>query len=149
SAADTTAMIAALHFESLIERLLAETRGNLYTFNELDRFAELSVTEQIRLASNSTKLSDFTSGWSDEHLLSQPLTGAIFDILVDIFQEHLVEGGIIARAVADMTERVGMEPANAALIQPVFDAAFPGREAAFRAALVAARDYLGVALAET
>jgi hypothetical protein len=31
SAADTTALIAALHFESLLKHLLEETRGNLYT----------------------------------------------------------------------------------------------------------------------
>ena len=57
SGADTTALIAALHFESLIAHLLEETRGNLYVFNELDRFAELSPHDQIRLASNDVKLS--------------------------------------------------------------------------------------------
>ena len=91
SAADTTALIAALHFESLIAHLLEETHGNLYVFNELDRFAELSPHDQIRLASNDVKLSKFTAGWDDEHALSQPLTGALFDVAVDIFQELLVE----------------------------------------------------------
>ena len=77
SGADTTALIAALHFESLlIAHLLEETRGNLYTFNELDRFAELSPHDQIRLASNDVKMSAFAAGWVDEHALSQPLTGA-------------------------------------------------------------------------
>ena len=76
SAADTTALIAALHFESLITHLLEETHGNLYVFNELDRFAELSPHDEIRLASNDVKLSQFTAGWDDEHKLSQPLTGA-------------------------------------------------------------------------
>jgi hypothetical protein len=149
SAADTTAMISALHFGSLVERLLEDTRGNLYTYNELDRFAELSATEQIRLASNSVKLSQFASGWRNEHDLSQPLTGAVFDILVDIFQENLVERGLIAREVADLTELVGMRPEYAAAIQPVFDAAYPRWPEGFYAALIEARDYLGVALAET
>ena len=71
--------------------LLEETHGNLYVFNELDRFAELSPHDEIRLASNDVKLSQFTAGWDDEHALSQPLTGAIFDVAVDIFQELLVE----------------------------------------------------------
>jgi hypothetical protein len=149
SAADTTAMVAALHFESLVEHLLEDTRGNLYTYNELDRFAELSATEQIRLASNSVKLSKFAAGWDDEHALSQPLTGAVFDILVDIFQENLVERGLIGRGVADLTEQVKKRPEYAATIQTVFDAAYPGRREGFRAALIEARDYLGVALAET
>jgi len=149
SAADATAMVAGLHFETLVEHLLEDTRGNLYTYNELDRFAELSATEQIRLASNSVTLSQFAAGWDDEHALSQPLTGALFDILVDIFQENLVERGLIARDVADLTEQVKKRPEYAATIQTVFDAAYPGQREGFRAALIEARDYLGVALAET
>jgi hypothetical protein len=149
SAADTTAMIAVLHFESLIAHLLEETHGNLYTFNELDRFAELSPNNQIRLASNAVKLSEFADGWRDEHELSQPLTGALFDIGVDIYQELLVERGLIPRDVAEATRRVRNHPENAQLVQPVFDAAFADRYEDFRAALVEARDTMGIALGET
>ena len=149
SAADTTALIAVLHFKSLLAHLLNETRGNLYTFNELDRFAELSPNDQIRLASNAVKLSEFADGWEDEHALSQPLTGALFDVGVDIFQEMLVERGLIPRDVAELTRFVRNNPERATAIQPVFDAAFPGCYESFRAALIDARDYLGFALAET
>jgi hypothetical protein len=61
-AADLIALISASHFDSLIDVLLAETRGNLYSFNELDRFAELSVNRQVRLASNSLTLFHFIDG---------------------------------------------------------------------------------------
>jgi hypothetical protein len=149
SAADTTALIAASHCESLIRSLLADTRGNLYTYNELDRFAELSATRQIRLASNSVRMSQFAAGWRDEHNLSQPLTGAVFDILVDIFQENLVERGLIERYVADLNDSVRNHPEHQPIIQAAFDAAYQGQEEGFRAAFVAARDYLGAALAET
>jgi hypothetical protein len=149
SGADTTALIASLHFESLIAHLLEETRGNLYTFNELDRFAELSPHDQIRLASNDVRLSQFSAGWEDEHALSQPLTGALFDVLVDIFQEMLVERGLIPRDVAEATRRVRDEPERADLVQPIFEAAYEGRYEGFRAALIDARDYAGKALAET
>ena len=64
-----------------------ETHGNLYTFNELDRFAELSPNDQIRLASNDVKMSAFAAGWKDEHALSQPLTGAMFDIASTFFRK--------------------------------------------------------------
>ncbi len=148
SAADTTALIAAGHFESLVESLLQETRGNLYTFNELNRFAELSATTQIRLASNSVKLSAFAAGWRDEHDLSQPLTGAVFDILVDIFQENLVGRGLIGRHVADLSDSVRDHPEHQPVIQAAFDAAYPGQKEGFRAAFAEARDYLGTALAE-
>ena len=33
-------MVTALHFDSMVEHLLEDTHGNLYTYNELDRFAE-------------------------------------------------------------------------------------------------------------
>jgi hypothetical protein len=149
SGADTTALVAALHFESLLEHLLAETHGNFYTYNELDRFAELSPNDQIRLASNNVKMSAFAAGWTDEHALSQPLTGAMFDIAVDIFQEILVGRGVISRDVAEATRRIRTHPESADLVQPVFDAAFPDRYEDFRAALIEARDYMGFALAET
>jgi hypothetical protein len=149
SAADTTALIAALHFDSLITHLLEETHGNLYVFNELDRFAELSPHDEIRLASNDIKLSKFTAGWDDEHALSQPLTGAIFDIGVDIFQELLVERGLIPREIAEATRRVREEPEIATMVQPAFEAAFASQYDGLRAALADARDYVGFALAAT
>ena len=149
SAADLTALIAGLHFRSLQRQILEETRGNLYTFNELNRFAELGPSEQIRLASNSVKLSAFAAGWSDEHALSQPLTGAIFDVFVDIFQEMLVEGGLILRSAADLARLVENSPETAAQIQPVFDVAYAGNPGGFLDVLLAARDYLGFALAAT
>ena len=149
TAADMVAIIAALNFESLIKDLLDETRGNLYSFNELNRFAELSATEQIRLASNSVKLSEFAAGWDDEHDLSLPLTGALFDTLVDVFQEILVERGLISRDLAQLSDLVEQRPEYDALIQAEFDAVYPGAREGFREALVAARDYLGLALAES
>jgi hypothetical protein len=149
SGADTTALMAGLHFDSLLERLLVETHGNLYTYNELDRFAELSPDDQIRLASNDVKMSAFAAGWVDEHALSQPLTGAVFDILVDIFQEMLVDRGLIPRDVAEATRLVRNSPENAPALQPVFDAAFADRYEEFRAVLVEARDTMGFMLSET
>jgi hypothetical protein len=109
----------------------------------------LSPHDQIRLASNDVRLSEFSAGWEDEHALSQPLTGALFDVLVDIFQELLVERGLIPRQVAEATRRVRDEPERADLVQPIFEAAYEGRYKGFRAALVDARDYAGKALAET
>lgn len=149
AAADVTALIASLHFVSMRDRLLDDTRGNLYAFNELNRFAELSATTQIRLASNTAKLSEFSGGWEDEHDLSQPLTGALFDTLVDIFQENLVDRGLIGRDLADLSDEVGRRPELLPAIQAAFDAAYPGNEPGFRDALIDARDYLGVLLAET
>ncbi|MCW6506781.1 hypothetical protein [Lichenifustis flavocetrariae] len=149
SAADLSALVAALHFDLHVDQLLETTHGNLYTFNELNRFAELSASDQIRLASNTLTMEDFAKGWTDEHALSQPLTGAFFDIFIDIFQEHLVDRGIIPRRIADLTRLVARRPDIVAAIQPAFDDAYRQAPEAFRGALLAARDYLGFALAET
>jgi hypothetical protein len=149
SAADSAAMIAVLHFDSMIDRLLADTHGNLYALNELNRFAELSISDEIRIASNSTKMSDFALGWSDEHDVSEPLTGAVFDILVDVFQETLVDRGVISREIADMSDAVRERPDFEPVIQSVFTATFLRRPEPFYEALIWTRDYLGIALAET
>lgn len=148
SAADLVALLSSLHFERVVDHLLTSTRGNLYTFNELNRFAELSETEQIRIASNDLKMSDFAAGWVDEHILAQPLTGAMFDIFVDVFQENLLERGLIPPEVEALSDQIEKRPDYADLIQSRFDEAYEGNHAGFKQALLDARDYLGSASAE-
>jgi hypothetical protein len=149
SAADLVALLALLHFDSVVERLLETTSGNLYVLNELNRFAELSEDEQIRIASNERRMSEFMDGWTEEHDLSEPLTGALFDILVDIFHESLLERRLIRPEVEDLADQVQHVPEYESLIQALFDEAYAADPAGFREALLEARDYLGLALAET
>jgi hypothetical protein len=149
AAADLTALVAVLHFDSVVSRLLEMTRGNLYTFNELNRFAELGENEQIRIAGSDTKLSAFAVGWTDEHDLSKPLTGALFDIFVDIFHESLLDRGLISPDVEDLADQVQYVPEYEPLIQALFDDAYAVDPYGFREALLDARDDLGHALAQT
>ncbi len=149
SMADLVGLIASAHFDSIIDPLLANTRGNLYVFNELNRIGEVSDSEQIRLASNDVRLSAFERGWSDEHDLSLPLTGAMFDILVDIFHEELVERRLISRELEQLADQIDRLPEYEGLIQSLFDQAYTIGPAGFRAALLAARDTLGTYLAAT
>lgn len=149
SGADLVALISVLHFDSVVERLLEMTRGNLYTYNELNRFAELSPNKEIRLAGNSTKMSRFAAGWTDEHDLSEPLTGALFDILVDMFHDQLVQRGVISREVDALMDQLERRRELADVIQAFFDRAYARNQEAFKSALLDARDHLGIALAET
>jgi hypothetical protein len=149
AAADLTALVTVLHFDSVVSRLLEMTRGNLYSFNELNRFAELGENEQIRIAGSDIKLSAFASGWTDEHDLSKPLTGALFDIFVDIFHESLLERGLISRELEDLADQVQYVPQYEPLIQALFDRAYATDPGGFRQALLDARDDLGHALAQT
>ncbi len=148
SAADVVALIAAARFEPVIDELFEVSRGNLYVLNELNRFAELSQTTQIRLASNDMRLSAFGAGWTDEHDLSLPLTGAVFDILVDIFHELLVQRKLIGPALEDLADRIQRMPELEHLIQAGFDKAYAANAAGFREAFAEARDLMGRYLAE-
>ncbi len=148
AAADWVAMIAALHFPSVINELLSTTSGNLYTYNELNRFSEFSLNEEIRVASNYLKMSDFAAGWRDEHKLSQPLSGALFDIFIDIFHEALVEVGAIRRTLEDLSDVVERRPEFAPAMQAEFDAAYARDRGAFAFALEEARDLTGELLVE-
>jgi hypothetical protein len=149
SAADLVALVGVLHFGSVADRLLEMTSGNLYTFNELNRFAELSENQQIRIAGNGRRLFEFEAGWNDEHDLSEPLTGAMFDIFVDVFHEQLLERRLITPDVEDLFDQLERSMRYADLSQALFDEAFPRARDGFKDALLAARDYLGAVLAMT
>jgi hypothetical protein len=142
AAADWVALTTALHFPSVVRNLLETTHGNLYTYNEFNRFAEFSPNTQIRLADNFLKLSDFEDGWTDEHLLSQPLSGALFDIFVDIFHEALVETGVVRRDLEDLSDITENAPEREGELQSEFDRAYRRDAEGFVFALEDARDLM-------
>lgn len=149
SAADMVALLASMHFESVIDKLLANTRGNLYTFNRLSRFAELSDNAQIRMAANTKTLSAFSGGWSSEHALSEPLTGAMFDILVDIYHERLLLHGLITPDEENLSDQLEDSPDYSTVMQEIFDKRYAENPEGFRISLLEARDFLGSYLADT
>lgn len=149
SAADLVAIVSSLHFDSVIDSLLETTHGNLYTFNRLNRIVELTKNTQIRLAANTYVMEDFANGWRKEHQLSQPLTGAMFDIFVDIFHEQLLCRGLITEASEDIADQIEYKPEFAHEMQSIFDESYIKDPAGFKAALIAARDVMGFYLAET
>jgi hypothetical protein len=148
AAADLVALVAAAHFDSVIDQLLEQTAGNLYVLNRLNRIGELSDNKEIRTASNALHLSTFADGWVDEHDLSLPLTGAIFDILVDIFHELLVERRLISPEMEHLADVVERQPEHEGLIQSLFDATFSRDPGGFKEALIDSRDWIGSYLAQ-
>jgi hypothetical protein len=153
SAADCVAMIAVLDFDTVVDRLLQRTRGNIYLSNELNRIGELSETQQIRLASNALTLADVPDlrtpvaqlTQPERHAMSQPLTGAVFDMLVEVFQEILVRDGLISRELDGLSRQ--QQSPQEGMVQAAFDRAYAGRHDEFKGALLDARDYLGQCLA--
>jgi hypothetical protein len=146
AAADVVAVISVLHFDSVVDDLLDTTSGNLYVLNRLNRIAELSDNDQIRLASNASKLSDFATGWTNEHDLSEPLTGAMFDILVDIFHESLLARRLITPEVEDLADELERRPEYEGLLQALFDDSYATNAEGFKEALLEARDLMGIYL---
>lgn len=149
SSADIVSMIAIMHFDSVVDQVLESTAGNLYMANNLNRFAETSPVEQIRMAANNLKLSDFSAGWKDSHRLAQPLTGAVFDILVDIFHEELVRKKAMSTTLEQLSDMLEGSNDYEVQLQDDFDHAYASNPAAFRDALLFARDALANLLMET
>lgn len=154
SASDLVAVIALLHFDSILDLLLERTSGDLYPRNILNRVGEVSPTDQIRMASNNLTMADVSDvdtppdqlSNRERHDISLPLTGAIFDLLVEIFQQNLVDAGLIDPQL-DAASRRGMtNPAQLDAVDREFDLAFAKNPVGFKQALVDARDTLGLYL---
>ena len=150
SAGDLTSIIVYLHFDKVVDKLLNKTKGNLFSFNTLGRLAELSETTQIRNAFNDLKISDVDP--RKPHDLSEPLTGAFFDILVEVYQLYLVNDGLISddlarRSLNDEKRYDKYDPIEIK-IQNDFNSAYKGKEQQFKDNLLKSRDYLGKLLAK-
>lgn len=143
SNADIVALLSVMHFDSVLDRLLHAARGNIYTLNEINRIGEISETRQIRIASNSRKMSEVTT---EVHDLSRPMTGAIFDFIAYAYVEELLRRDLIGKDLchAMLTADRRMEEADT--IQADFDKAYANRHFQFKAALVEARDIVGTRL---
>jgi hypothetical protein len=146
SSGDLVAMIGSLHFESVVTRLLDSTQGNLFSFNELSRVGELSANRQVRNVFNYLRMSDVND---EPHLRSLPLTGGIFDVLVEVFQAELIARGLIDADLAGRSTHTLAGTQNETAIQAEFARVYAGNAAGFKQALLEARDYLGRLLAKT
>jgi hypothetical protein len=144
AAADLGSIIIALHSDLVVERLLKHSKGNLFTFNELARVGELSENQHIRNAFNYERMSTVSD---ESHDLSKPLTGAIFDIFVEVFQEELVNDNLISQELADLSYHGPEENPDVDDINRQFALAYEGNEERFKDALLRSRDYFGELMA--
>jgi hypothetical protein len=155
SASDLVAILALLHFDSIVDLLLDRTSGDLYPRNVLNRVGEVTPTKQIRLASNNLTLDDVASlatppeqlTHPQRHEVSLPLTGAVFDLLVEVFQQNLVNRHLIGMSLDRASRRGVREAAQLEIVDRAFDVAFMADPDGFKRALIDARDTLGLYLA--
>jgi hypothetical protein len=161
SFADLIGVLGALHFPSVPTQLLEQTDGDLYAYNLLNRIGETSAHSQIRLASNRTTLRDVAGlaltedgTWIDPrglgrnaHDLAQPLTGAIFDALVEFYQSRLVAEGLIRPPIdARGWSRAEVE-ASLVFLHGATSRQFDRFQRGFTEALLGARDVVGSCMA--
>ena len=140
---DCVSLISLLHFDSAIDKLLRRTKGNLLLSNELNRFAETSPETQIRLASNSRRMSETTL---EPHDRSLPFLGAIFDSIVEVYHRQLVAYGCAGERLLDVDLReLTLDEFDE--FRALTERSFRDRPLYFRLALTAARDMVGKALA--
>lgn len=142
ASADLIALLSSMHFDSVLDRLLRATKGNIYALNEINRIAEVSDSRQIRIASNTRKMSE-VMGTDDVHDLSRPMTGAIFDAMAYVFLLTLRDSGLIPDELMQATMTVRVRQGKASEIQKAFNAAYANRHFQFKAALMVARDVIG------
>lgn len=143
--ADIVALLSAMHFDSVLDRLLHASRGNIYTLNEINRIGEVSESRQIRVASNNRKMSDVTS---EIHDLSRPVTGAMFDMIAYLYVEELRRRRLIGEDLREalLTAERRTDPEA---LQTRFESAYANRHFQFKSALMDARDAVGLRLAST
>lgn len=94
---DLTAILIALRNNAFRQRLLQETKGNLAEARRLSGLAEqfgkgVSDRPYLRTAINDLKMKD-VEGSSSPHHMSQVLTGAMFDIILELSKHYQKERG--------------------------------------------------------
>jgi hypothetical protein len=162
-AADLVALVACLHFDGVVDRLLANTQGRLFSRNLLSRYGEKGRGRQIRSAFNSA------ATWSpwiataeatyDKHAFSKLFTGGAFDVFVEIYEHYLVRRGVIAPRLARESKSAVATAIDAdspaathrrfERLRQSFAVHFAKNTEKFRLALLDARDDFGHLLART
>jgi len=142
ASADLVSLISFLHFDTGIDRLLRHCRGNLLTLNELNRIVELTGERQIRLASNSRRMSEVTN---EVHDRSRPFTGAVFDTVVETFHWILVNEGLADERLLNVDLRQ-IDDRLVEEISSLTAASFEAMPFRFKSALTEARDKVGLVL---
>ena len=159
--ADLFALNAALQFRSVRLRLLHETGGNLYVGNAATRIGELTTSTQVRIASNDRKMADVAGlrlaadgTWIDPwgqgrgvFALAAPLIGAVFDMLVEIYQDGLVARGLIRNDMGPDGWSRAEIAASLARIEDESGRAFARFADGFEATLDDARDSVALCMA--
>ncbi len=147
-AADLIALVVAMQLDSVIAHVLRATKGYLYEDSLLSRVGEWGhgKADVERTAFNDATLASVRADPKlNKHKLSGPFTGAVYDLLVEIFVDHLATDGVITRPLAEDCRHEPGRPTPD--LSPHFAPALRGHQAVFAEALRQARDEIAALLA--
>lgn len=150
ASADLVALVAALHFESVVDRLLDETKGYLFSHNVLSRLAELSKKEEIRELFSDASMSNLP--WNPDpdtykYDLALRFTAGAYDVLVAIYQDYLVGRNAIPKGLAE--DAFNRRRKRIPVVKARFTRYFKKKRGMFKEALVDARDQFAKLLARS
>lgn len=126
---DLTALLVAFRNNAFRAEIGMETQGNLYTENTLTNIADefghaVNGRPYLRSAVNKLKMQD-VAGSQRPHLMSEVLTGAVFDILFRLSRHYIEKRGHTVRQAFAFTimriQQMAIQPLD--LLPPV-DATF-------------------------
>jgi hypothetical protein len=145
--ADMVAILSSLHFSQVVDRLLRRTQGRLFASSIVTRIGE-SVVD--RNAYNNFTMADVP--WDPDpdtykYALALPFAGAVFDLLVELYERRLVARGAISPRLAARSSHARARSPRG--LRQEFARSFTRHEDSFKAALADARDYLGMLLTRT
>lgn len=109
--ADLVSLVSILHFDRVVTGALDQTRGKLFSVNILSQIGEYRRGQLGRRAGrllfHDKTMRAVARARRDEDKLvyAQPLLGAAFDILVEIYEAQLVGRGLISSELADSSTR--------------------------------------------
>jgi hypothetical protein len=109
--ADLVALISILHFDRVVDGVLAETRGKLFSVNILSQIGEYRKgrhgrrAARLSLHGKTMRAVARARHDDDKYAYAQPLLGAAFDILVEMYEALLVERELIPGTLAARSTR--------------------------------------------
>ncbi|MGH7348333.1 MAG: hypothetical protein ACREK4_25745, partial [Candidatus Rokuibacteriota bacterium] len=105
--ADLVSLVTILHFDRVVDSVLAQTRGKLFSVNILSQIGEYRMgrsgrrTGRLFFQNKTMRSVARARRDGDKYVYARPLLGAAFDILVEIYEARLVRRGLITQDLAD------------------------------------------------
>ena len=110
--ADLVSLVTILHFDRVVDSVLAQTRGKLFSVNILSQIGEYRMgrsgrrTGRLFFQNKTMRSVARARRDGDKYVYARPLLGAAFDILVEIYEARLVRRGLITQDLADRSTQV-------------------------------------------